>query len=104
MTIIYVTEYNTKWYGVAFQNNGWIQVQKFEDVSHDKITIYCVKPLEIFLGKSESCLMNATSGSFNKKDYDGSTILFRISEENDKHRYLKIGRDMVCSILTNDKI
>ena len=31
MTIIYVTENNTKCYGVTFQNNGWIKVQKIED-------------------------------------------------------------------------
>ena len=51
MTVIYVTEYNTKCYGVTFENNGWIKVQKFEDISDDKITIFCVKPLEIFWGK-----------------------------------------------------
>ena len=52
MTIIYVTEKNTECYGVTFQNNGWIKVQKYEDISDDKNTIYCLKPLEIFLGKS----------------------------------------------------
>ena len=103
MTITYVTEYNTKCYGVTFQNNGWIKVKKFEDISDDKNTKYCVKPLQIFLGKSESCLMTAISGSFNKKVFDGNTNLLRISEENDKHRYLSIGGDMVCSFLTNDK-
>ena len=33
MTIIYVTEYNTKCYAVTFQNKGWIKVQKFQDGS-----------------------------------------------------------------------
>ena len=66
MTIIYVTEYNTKCYGVTLQNNGWIRVQKFKDISDDKNTIKCVKPLEIILGKSESCLMTALSGAFDK--------------------------------------
>ena len=60
--------------------------------------------MEIFLGKSEPCLMTAISGSFNKKVFDGNTILLEISEENDKHRYLFFGGDMVCSFLTNDKI
>ena len=87
MTIIYVTEYNTKCYGVTFQNNGWIKVQKFDDISDDKNTIYCVKPLEIILGKSESCLRTAMSGAFDKPVFDGNTILLEISEENDKHRY-----------------
>ena len=46
MTIIYLTEYNTKWYAVTFRNNGWIKVQKIEDVSDDKI-IY----MKLFLWK-----------------------------------------------------
>ena len=50
MTIIYVTEYETKSYGVTFQNNGWINVQKFEDFSFDKNNIFCVQPLELFFG------------------------------------------------------
>ena len=48
MTIIYVTESNTKCYGVTFQKNGWIKIQKFENISNDKNIIYCVKPLEMF--------------------------------------------------------
>ena len=104
MTIIYVTEYKTKCYGVTFQINGWITVQKFEDISDDKNIIYCVKPLEIFLGKSESCMMTAFSGAFNKKLFDGNTILLKIGEENDKHSFLFIRGDMVCSFLTIDKI
>ena len=80
MTIIYITECNKKCYGVTFENNGWIKVQKFEDISDDKNTIYCVKPLEIFLGKTESCMMTAYSGAFNKLVFDGKTILLKISE------------------------
>ena len=89
---------------MSFQNNGWIKVQKLEHLSDDKNTIYCVKHLEIFLGKSESCLMAALSGAFNKTVFDGKIILLKISEENDKHRYLYIGGIIVCSFLTNDKI
>ena len=40
MTIMYITEYNTKCYGVTFVKNGWIKVQKFEDISDDKNIIY----------------------------------------------------------------
>ena len=36
MTIIYITECNTKCYGEAFENKGWIKVRKFEDISDDK--------------------------------------------------------------------
>ena len=103
MTIIHVTEFITKCFGVAFQNNGWIKVPKFEEISDDKNTIYCVKPLEIFLSKSESCLITAISGSFNNKIFNANAILLILSEENDKHRYLCIRGDMVCSFLTNDK-
>ena len=48
MTIIYITENNCERYGVTFQNNEYVKVQKFEDISKDKNTIYCVKPMEIF--------------------------------------------------------
>ena len=70
------------------QKNGWITVQKFEEISDDKNTNYCVKPLEIFLDKSKSCIMTAYSGAFNKPVFDGNTLLLKISEENDKNRYL----------------
>ena len=59
--------------------------------------------MEIFLGKSESCV-TAFSGAFNKPVFHGNTILLKKGQENDKHRYLYIGGDMVCSFLTNDKI
>ena len=48
--------------------------------------------------------MTAFSGAFKKPVIDGNTILLKISEENNKHRYLFIGGDMVCSFLTNDEI
>ena len=44
------------------------------------------------------------SGAFDKKVFDGNTILLKISEENGKHKYVYIGGDMVCSFLTNDEI
>ena len=103
MAIIYITECSTKCYGMNFENIGWINVQKFEDISDDITTLYCVKPLEIFLGKSVSCIMTAYSGAFNKPVFDGNTISLKISEENNRNRYLNIGGDMVCSFLTNDK-
>ena len=59
--------------------------------------------METFLGSSESCMMTAESGAFDKSVFDGNTILLRISEENNKHRYLYIGGNMICSFLTNDK-
>ena len=39
MTKICITEYNTKCYGVTFRKNGWIKVQKFEDIPDDKKNI-----------------------------------------------------------------
>ena len=53
MTIIYVTENNCKCDGVTFQNIGYVKVQKFEYISNDENTIYCVKPMRIFLGKGQ---------------------------------------------------
>ena len=76
MTVIYLTEYNTRCYGVTFQKNAWIKVQKFEDISDDENNIYCVKPLETFLGKSEVCDMTLTSGAFHKSVSD--EILFHL--------------------------
>ena len=62
MTIIYLTEYNTKWYAVTFRNKVWIKVQKFKDVSDDKDIIYEVNPMETFIGKSQLCNMTEFSG------------------------------------------
>ena len=104
MTIIYVTENNRKCYGVIFQNNGWMRVQKLEDISDDKNTIYCVKPMETYLGKSQLCDMTRFLGGRDKEIFSGNTILLKIGEEKNKHRYIYIGGDMVCSFLTNDRI
>ena len=104
MTIIYNTENNCESYGVTFKNNGCVKVQKFKDISNDKITIYCVKPMEIFLGKSQVCNMTIFSGARDKEVFDGNTILLKISEENGKHKYVYIGGDIVCSFMTSDNI
>ena len=48
--------------------------------------------------------MTEFSGAEDKKVFDGNTILLKIGEENNKHRYVYIGGDMVCSFLTNDRI
>ena len=103
MTIIYVTEYNTKCLAVTVKNNGVIRVQKLEDVSDDKNIIYEVNPMETFIGKSQLCNMTEFSGAEDKEVFNGNTILLKIGEENNKHRYVYIGGDMVCSFLINDK-
>ena len=104
MTRIYITENNCERYGVTFKNNGCVKVQKFEDISNDEITVYCVKPMEIFLGKSHVCNMTIFSGARDKEVFDGNTILLKISEGNGKHKYVYIGGDMVCSYMTSDNI
>ena len=105
MTVIYITENNCKCYAVSFENNGFVQVQQFEDVSEsDKNIIYSINPMETFLGKSKSCTMTALSGAFNKSCYDGNTILLKVGIENGKNKYIYIGGDMVCSFLTSDNI
>ena len=84
MTIIYVTENNTKFYAVTLQNKGWLKVQKFEDVSNDKNIIYEVNPMEIFVGKSQLCDMTEFSGAEDKEVFDGNTILLKVGIENGK--------------------
>ena len=48
-------------------------------------------------------MMTAMTGAFDKLVFDGNTILLKISEENDKHRYVYIVGNMICSFLTKDK-
>ena len=36
--------------------------------------------------------------------FNGNTILLEKGKENNKHRNVSIGGDMVCSFLTNDRI
>ena len=86
MTIFFVTEKNCKCYGVTFQTNGYVKVQKFEDISSDESIIYCMKPMGIFLGKSQVCNMTMFSGAFDKKVFDGNTVLLKISEESNKNK------------------
>ena len=105
MTVIYITEYNCKCYAVTFQNNGFVQVQQFEDVSEsDKNIIYTVNPMKKFSGKSQSCTMTALSGGFDKACFDWNTILLKVAIENGKNKYVYIGGDMVCSFMTSDNI
>ena len=104
MTIIYVTENNCECFGVTFQKNGYVKVEKFEVISNDENTTYHVKPMSIFLGKSQVGNMTMFSGALNKPAFDGNTILLKISEENGMHGYVYIGGDMVCSFMTSDNI
>ena len=105
MTVIYINENNCKCYAVTFQNNGFVQVQQFEDVSEiDRNIIYSINPMKTFLGKSQSCSMTALSGAFNKACFDGNTILLKICIGNGKNKYLYIGGHMVCSFMTGDNI
>ena len=60
--------------------------------------------METFIGKSEDCKMTRFSGAENKDVFDGNTILLEIGNENNKHKYVYIGGNMVCSFLTNDRI
>ena len=104
MTIIYVAETNCRCLAVTFKNKGWVRVQKMKDVSKDKNIIYEVNPMETFIGKSEDCEMTFFSEARDKEVFDGNTILLKVSEENNRHRYVYIGGDQVCSFLTNDRI
>ena len=48
--------------------------------------------------------MTLMSEALDKSVFDGNTISDKIREEIDKHRYVFIGGDMICSFLTNDNI
>ena len=48
MIVVFFTEQNTRCYGVSFQNNGCIKVQRLEDISNHENNIFCRKPLEMF--------------------------------------------------------
>ena len=105
MTVIYITENNCKCYAVTFQNNGFVQVQQFEDVSEsDKNIIYSIIPMKTFLGKSQRCSMTALSGAFDKNCFDGNTILLKVGIENGENKYVYIGGDIICSFMTSDNI
>ena len=104
MTVIYVTKKNCECYGVTFKNNGYVKVQKFEDISNDENTIYCVKLMKVFLGESQVFILTIFSGAFDKKVFDGNTISLKISEENGKQKDVYVGGDMVCSFLTSGNI
>ena len=104
MTIIYITEKNCENYAVTYQNNSKFRVQKLEDVYNDKKIINEINPIESFIGKSQLCEITKFSGAKDREVFDGNTILLRIGLENNKHKYLYIGGDQVCSFLTEDKI
>ena len=86
------------------QNKGWIKVQKIRDVCDDKNIIYEVNPVETFVGKNQLCNMTEFSGAEDKEVLNGKIILLEIRIENNKHRYVYIGGDMVFSFLASDRI
>ena len=105
MTIIYIVENNCQRLAVTFKNNGMIKVQRLEDVSNDdKIIIYEFNPMDVFIGKSEYCKMMEFSGANDREVFNGNTILLKIGKENNRHKYVYIGGDQICSFLTDDKI
>ena len=99
-----MTENNTKCYGATFQNNGHVRVQKLKDVHDDKNIIFEVNPMETFIGKSHLCRMTEFSGARDDEVFNGNTIVLEIGKENNKHKYVYIGGDMIASFLTNDRI
>ena len=104
MTIIYTTENSCGCYGVTFQKNGCVKVQKIEDISTDENTIYCVKPMRMFLNKSQGCNMTRFFGALKKSVFDGNTILLKIGEKNGRYKYVYFGGEMVCSFVTSYNI
>ena len=48
--------------------------------------------------------MTEFSGAEDKQVFNGNTILLYKGQDNNRHRYVYIGGDMVCTFLTNDRI
>ena len=63
-----------------------------------------MKPLRTILGKSKIFRMTEASGAYDKEKNDLNTILLKISEEKDRHRWVYVGGSMVCSFITDDDI
>ena len=59
--------------------------------------------METFIGRSLHCKMTECSRAEDKEVFNGNTVLLKIGEEKNKHRYVYIGDDQVCRFLTNDK-
>ena len=60
--------------------------------------------MKSFLGKSQRCSMTVLSGAFDKSCFDGNTILLKVDVENGDDKYVYIGGDMICSLMTSDNI
>ena len=60
--------------------------------------------IETFIDKSQLCDKTEFLGAKDKEVFDGNTILLEIGKEKNKHKYVYIGGDILCSFLTNDKI
>ena len=95
---------NCRRYAVIFGNKACVRVQKFEDIPDYEKNILRVKPLRTILWKSEILEMTKISRAYDEKIFKGNTIVIKVSEENDKHRWVYIGGNKVCSFPTNDDI
>ena len=104
MPIVYVTEHDTKSYGVKIENNELVKVQKLKKLFDKENNLLCVKPLEKFLDKCDVTNMLIKLGSLDKSVFSGNTILLKISEENKKKRYVYVGANKMYSFITNDDI
>ena len=77
MAVKFLPEYNSKSYGVTFENNGCVKVQKIKDVSNCETKVIRVKPLKRILGKSDICRVTEKSCAFDKTKFDGNTVLLK---------------------------
>ena len=87
---------------MTFESYGCVKVQKIKDIADNEMHILRVKPLKSFMGTSESCILTGNLAAFDKIEFEGNTILIKISEQNGKNRYVYIGGDMICFFQTND--
>ena len=104
MPLIYLTEYNTKCCRVEIENNDLVKILKHKNTYDDDTIILRTKLTELFYGKSDLTNMLIKLGSLDYSVFNGKTILLKISEENNKNRYLYIDGDKIYSFINNDLI
>ena len=66
MTILYLTEHDTKSYGVKIEVDEVVIVQKYKNIFDRGNNILCVKPLKKLLGKCDVTNMLKNLGSLDK--------------------------------------
>ena len=104
MTILSLTERDTKSYGVKNENDELVIVQNFKNIFDRENNILCVKTSKLFLGKCDATNMLIKFGSLDKSVFSGVIILLKKGAENNKNRYVYVGGNKMYSFQFIDLI